>query len=94
VERALLGHFRDDLLAPEALAEFSREYSRVVLERQASGGAKRTRLNARLKKWEQKITTLLDAIESGIITPSTKAKLLEVEAAKERLTAEEIESLS
>lgn len=87
VERALLGHIRDDLLAPEALAAFTKEYARLQRERQSGGGAERARLTAELRRVEERIGNLMRAIEAGIITPSTKAQLLGAEAEKERLTS-------
>ena len=83
-QRVLIG-LRMSLVTPDRAAEFideyRREWNRLQAERQASTGLR----NRKLAEVRRKITGMLDAIEQGIITATTKDRLLALEAEQAEL---------
>jgi site-specific DNA recombinase len=85
IEQRVLSGLKEKLLAPELMAEFVRafhaEWNRRMQENEhRSADHRRT-----LAETERKLAAIMTAIESGIVTASTKERLLELEATRDRL---------
>ena len=66
---------REDLVA-EFIAEYQAEWNRLQAERRVSA----TRRDRKLAEVNRRISGIVDAIERGIITPTTKQRLEALEA--------------
>lgn len=80
VTSLLIGYIHDDAfieLITDKLIEYQRrEKDTTMLDS----------LNARMKDVEKRIDNLMAAIEAGIVTPTTKSRMVELESEKESLT--------
>ena len=85
LERRILGGLRSSLVTPDLVAEFISEYqaewNRLQGERRAAA-TQRERKRADVKR---KLAGIVEAIERGIITPTTKERLEALEAEKAQL---------
>jgi DNA invertase Pin-like site-specific DNA recombinase len=80
IEGRVLSGLKDKLLAPELVAEAVREYQAEWNRRAAAGDRRRAELEAELNDTLRRITQVMAAIEQGVVTATTKARLLELEA--------------
>jgi DNA invertase Pin-like site-specific DNA recombinase len=87
LERRILDGLKCSLVTPELVAEFvaafTDEWNRLQANRMAS--ARQT--EKALADVERRINSIMDAIEMGITTATTKSRLLELEAEQNRLTS-------
>jgi DNA invertase Pin-like site-specific DNA recombinase len=85
IELRVLSGIKEKLLAPDLIEvfvrEFAAEWNRQVDESRQSHIA----IDAELKSVEHRISLVMAAIEQGIITQTTKERLLELEAMRDRL---------
>jgi site-specific DNA recombinase len=85
LERRVLHGLRAFLLTPELVAEFISEYqsewNRLQSVARAAGGQR----DRKLADVKRKIAAIITAIEQGIITPTTKERLLALEAEQANL---------
>ncbi|MGE3934297.1 MAG: recombinase zinc beta ribbon domain-containing protein [Rhodospirillaceae bacterium] len=88
LESLILEALKQNLLQPEYVQEFIREFhaefNRLSRENEATAELKRRQLDT----IGRKLDGLVDAIAEGLRTPGLKAKLEELEAAKSHLEAE------
>jgi DNA invertase Pin-like site-specific DNA recombinase len=85
LERRILDGLRSSLVTPEMIGEFTREYIAEWNRLQAN---RRTTSNDRDRKLadvRRRLASIMDAIEQGIITPTTKERLETLEAEKTSL---------
>lgn len=85
VETKCLDGLRRDLLTPERVTLFVKETTRLWAERQHAHGSQRVVAQMRLAVVEQELANLLTAIKAGLLTATTKAELLTLEAEQTRL---------
>ncbi|MGD9804294.1 MAG: recombinase family protein [Hyphomicrobiaceae bacterium] len=80
LERRVLDGLRSSLVTPDLMAEFTREYiaewNRLQAERRATSNER----GRKLAEVKRRIAGILDAIERGIITSTTKERLETLEA--------------
>ena len=92
LERRVLDGLRSSLVTPELVAEFISEYqaewNRLQGERRAAAGQR----NRKLGDVSRRIAGIVDAIERGIITPTTKQRLEALEAEKAELERAPVEA--
>ena len=82
LENRVLEGLKEHLLAPEAVAEFVREYH-AQMKRQRTTEAKRQKnLERELAEVNRKIASMIAAIEDGMYHPSMKEKMTTLEARK------------
>ena len=85
LERRILAGLKASLVTPDLIAEFIREYqaewNRLQTQRRASAGQR----DRQLADVRRRIAALVDAIERGILTATTKDRLLSLEAEQEAL---------
>jgi site-specific DNA recombinase len=84
VEEKLLHGIKTDLLSPENIALFRREFNEVMKERTRAAFVSGQR--ERLVSVDSEISNLISAIKAGIVTTSTKAELERLEAERVSLT--------
>lgn len=91
LERRVLDGLRTSLVTPELIAEFVDEYraewNRLQSERRATAGQR----DRKLAEVKRKIGGIIDAIERGIITATTKERLEALEAEKIELERTPVE---
>ena len=85
LEHRVLGGLRRSLLTPELVAEFISEYQSEWNRLQSERGREMARGHRRLTDVKRRIAGLVDGIERGIITPTTKERLEALEAGKTEL---------
>jgi len=83
IERRVLSGLKDKLLAPDLVATFVREYQEEWNRQAADGSRRRTQFQAELADAERRIAQVMAAIEQGIVTATTKGRLLELEARRD-----------
>ena len=85
LERRVLDGLQRSLLTPELVAEFISEYQREWNRLQSERGRETARRHRRLADVKRRIAGLVDGIERGIITATTKERLEILEAEKTEL---------
>ena len=88
LEDRILEGLKRRLLAPEAIADFLKEYHAERKRLDASSRQDRQQIEKRLSAIERQITNIIDSIADGVATPGMKSRLIEIEAEKERLTVD------
>jgi DNA invertase Pin-like site-specific DNA recombinase len=92
LERRVLDGLRASLVTPDLVAEFVAEYqaewNRLQGERRVAAGQR----DRRLADVKRRLAGIVAAIERGIITPTTKARLEALEAEKGQLESAPVES--
>ena len=92
LERRVLDGLRCSLVTPnlvgEFIAEYQAEWNRLQGERHAAASHR----DRQLANVQRRIAGIVEAIERGIITPTTKQRLEELEAEKARLEALPVEA--
>ncbi|MCS6306003.1 MAG: recombinase family protein [Nitrospira sp.] len=84
VESRLLSAIQHDLFTEEGFAIVKQEVARLLAERRRQT-PDISQAKARLTKVEQEITNLVEAVKLGVVTSSTKAELVKLEAEQQRL---------
>jgi site-specific DNA recombinase len=88
LERRVLDGIERRMLAPDAVAEFLREYQAEQKRLRAAASRQRREAEKRLGAQDRQIANIIDAIADGVATPGMKTKLIEIEREKEILIAE------
>ena len=92
LERRVLDGLRSSLVTPdfvgEFIAEYQAEWNRIQGERHAAASQR----DRQLANVQRKLAGIIEAIERGIVTPTTKQRLEELEAEKARLEALPVEA--
>lgn len=87
IERRTLDGLKDRLMAPDLVAEFMRAYhaevSRLNADREATYEASRRERET----IQRRIAGILDGIERGVVTESTRDRLIELKARKKQIDA-------
>ena len=90
--RCVLDGLRASLVTPDLVAEFVAEYqaewNRLQGERRVAAGQR----DRRLADVKQRLAGIVDAIERGIITPTTKARLETLEPERGQLESAPVEA--
>jgi site-specific DNA recombinase len=92
LERRVLDGMRSSLVTPELAAEFVSEYQAEWNRLQAERRMATIQRDRKLAGVHRRITRIIDAIERGIITPTTKQRLEELEAEKAELERAPVEA--
>jgi DNA invertase Pin-like site-specific DNA recombinase len=85
IERRVLAGLKEKLLAPELVAEFVREFHAEANRLAREGEAARGAVDRQLADTDRRIGQIVGAIEQGIVTASTKSRLIELETQREQL---------
>ncbi len=88
IERRVLGGLKEKLLAPDLIATFVKEFQEEWNRRASTANRRRATLEAELADIERRIDQVMAAIEQGVVTATTKARLLELEAKRDLRRAE------
>ncbi|MEF2546398.1 recombinase family protein [Aurantimonas sp. E1-2-R+4] len=88
LECRVLEGIKQRLLAPDAIAEFLAEYHAERKRLNAMMRRDRHQINKRLGILDRQISNIIDSIADGAATSGMKTRLIEMEAEKERLTAD------
>ncbi len=88
IERRVLSGIKDKLLTPELIGIFVREFTEEWNRQTAQNRHELAAFESALADVNCRIAQVVDAIEQGIITATTKDRLLELEAKLEGLTAD------
>ena len=86
LEDMILGALRQQLMAPELVAEFVAEFAAEWNRLQAAAGAEAANLRKELAAVERKLAGLIDAIADGFRAPGLQQQLDDLEARKAGLT--------
>jgi site-specific DNA recombinase len=84
-EQKLLAGIQRDLFTSEGLALFVKETTRLLTERSRQRQPERDQAQHRLIEVEDELDNITKAIKAGILTPTTKAALMNAEAERTRL---------
>lgn len=82
IEALVLNGLRDQLMQPEAVAEFIRRYQAHQRELDNDRRDRLSRIRSAMAATDKEIANILTAIKAGIFTSSTKAELETLEARK------------
>ena len=82
LEDLILGALREQLMAPELVAEFVAEFAAEWNRLQAAAGAEAANLRKELAAVERKLAGLIDAIAEGFRAPGLQQQLDDLEARK------------
>jgi site-specific DNA recombinase len=85
LERRVLDGLRYSLVTPDLVAEFIAEYQAEWNRLQGERRAEASKRDRQLADVKRRIAGIVDAIEHGIITSTTKQRLEELEAERARL---------
>ena len=85
IEARVLAGLKDRLLSPELIEVFIAEYLAELNRQNRDGEQAWTASRRELADIDGRINALIDAIERGIVTDSTKERLLALEARKQAL---------
>jgi site-specific DNA recombinase len=91
LESRVLDGLRTSLVTPDIVASFVDDYRIAWNKLQSERRAEANQRGRKLAEVTRKISSVMDAIERGILTPTTKDRLLALEAEKaelERMTVE------
>lgn len=85
VEASVLAGVRENMLAPEVVAEYVREYHAAVAEMQATADQRAADFDRRLSRLETLIGRAVDAVLEGTATAAIRQRLAEMEQEKAAL---------
>lgn len=85
LERRVLDGLRGSLLTPQLVAEFVTEYQAEWNRLQRGTASESANRARRLSEIRRRLASIMDAIEQGIVTPTTKERLEALEAEKAEL---------
>jgi site-specific DNA recombinase len=91
LEHRVLDGLRTSLVTPDIVASFVDDYRIAWNKLQSERRAEANQRDRKLAEVTRKISSVMDAIERGILTPTTKDRLLALEAEKaelERMTVD------
>lgn len=86
LEHRVLDGLKTRLMAPELVEEFTREYHAELNRMNAGREAAYTASREELAQIDRKIRAIMSVIEDGLVTESTKTRLLELEGRKRALS--------
>ena len=92
LERRVLDGLRSSLVTPDLVAEFIAEYQAEWNRLQGERHAAASQRDRQLANVQRRLAGIVEAIERGIITPTTKQRLEELEAEKASLEALPVEA--
>jgi site-specific DNA recombinase len=84
-EQQLANAIEKHLLTPERMARFKKRVAERINDLQSARATDAAARGKALRDAETKVANLLNAIEAGILTSSTKSRLVEAEAARDAL---------
>jgi DNA invertase Pin-like site-specific DNA recombinase len=87
LEASVLGGLKTHLMQPELVREFIAEYHRELNRLRATVDLERLTQQAKLARTESEIRAVIDAIKSGIRSPTMQAELLMLEQRQQQLAA-------
>ena len=82
LEHLVLNGLKEKLIASGPVEEFIKEFNLQIAARTTADRGKRHRTEHELKQVEKKLAAILSAIEQGIVTDTTRGRLLELEGEK------------
>lgn len=85
LEEIVIGGLRTDLLTPERLARYRARLAQRTTEASRDASAADSDRRKKLAEVERRIANIVSAIEQGIVTPTTKERLLAAEAERDQL---------
>jgi DNA invertase Pin-like site-specific DNA recombinase len=88
IERRVLSGLKERLLAPELVAEFVREFHAQCNQEAREAEAAHSTIDRELADVERRLAQILAAIEQGVVTATTKERLLELESRRDALKAQ------
>jgi DNA invertase Pin-like site-specific DNA recombinase len=92
LERRVLDGLRSSLVTPDLVAEFVAEYQTEWNRLQGERRAAASQRDRQLANVQRRLAGIVEAIERGIITPTTKQRLEELEAEKASLEVFPVEA--
>ncbi len=87
-ESRILAGIKAELLAPEYLDEFKREFRALRAAQHSARKAASEARRARLSELEQEIGHLIDAVAKGLLSPAIKARLEAAESERSELLSD------
>jgi site-specific DNA recombinase len=87
IERRVLEGLKAKLVTPNRIAQFVKEFQEEWNCKAMAGDRSRAALRGELDDAERRIGQLMAAIEQGVVTTTTKARLLELESRRDRCQA-------
>jgi len=94
IEDRVLAGLTDKLLSPDALNAFLEAYLTEAREIEQSANEDRKSSERQLRQIGKKIDNILNAIEQGVVTESTTARLKQLEAERAEINAQSPEPLA
>ncbi|WP_372399057.1 recombinase family protein [Azospirillum sp. HJ39] len=85
LEQRVLGGIKEKLMSPAMIAAFVQSYHAERQQLEAASRQKRTTATTRLADITKQIGRIVDAIAEGLVTPTLKARLTELESERMRL---------
>ncbi len=85
IEALVLDGLKEKLIEPELVEAFIKEFNSEIARQGAERGSDRRRDEAKLRDVEKKIEAIVSAIEQGVLTESTRERLLDLESQKRAL---------
>lgn len=85
IEAKVLSSLKEDLTDPQLVGYFIREFNAEVARLNATSSNDRRMVEREMREADKKIAAIMAAIEQGIITKTTKSRLLELEEKKVEL---------
>ena len=85
IEALVLNGLKEKLLEPELVEAFIMEFNAEVVRQGAELRSGRLHDEAKLRDVEKKIEAIISAIEQGVLTESTRARLLDLESQRKAL---------
>jgi hypothetical protein len=85
IEAKILSGLKENLTDPQLVGYFIREFNAEVARLNATSSNDRRMVEREMREADKKIATIMAAIEQGIITKTTKSRLLELEEKKAEL---------
>lgn len=87
IEKRVLSGLKNKLLEPKALAIFMDEYISQLKKLEKASEFEQKGVRQELKKIDKRLNAILHAIEQGVVTDTTRNRLLELESQKLELSA-------
>ena len=85
LEHLVLNGLKEKLIESGPVEEFIKEFNSQIAARTTADRGERHRTEHELKQVEKKLAAILSAIEQGIVTETTRTRLLELEGEKAAL---------
>ena len=82
IEATVLSGLKDQLADPDLVDHFIREFNAEVARLNSTSSNDRRTIEREIRETDKKIASIMAAIEQGVITKTTKSRLLELEEKK------------